>query len=115
MLSCSALVSGRQFFTTREHGVLPKVRHTAFGPRCRFLSGLGLRYPMQMLPLLLFQFGYKVIWLIAIALPQWDAFKSTELAQAMLIGVIVDVIAIPWLYVFMNYALKRGERWTRKA
>jgi hypothetical protein len=79
------------------------------------LSVLGLRYPIQMLPLLLFQFGYKVIWLIAIALPQWDAFKSTELAQTMFIGVIVDVIAIPWLYVFRNYALRRGDRWTRKA
>ena len=31
------------------------------------LSGLGLRYPLKMLPLLLLQLLYKSIWVIAVA------------------------------------------------
>ena len=57
----------------------------------------GLRYPLQMLPLLLFQFTYEAVWLLAIAIPQWTAFKSTDLAQARLVAVVLDLIAIPWL------------------
>jgi len=50
-----------------------------------------------MLPLLLFQFTYEAVWLLAIAIPQWTAFKSTDLAQARLVAVVLDLIAIPWL------------------
>ena len=79
------------------------------------LSGLGLRYPLQMLPLLLFQLIYKAVWLLAIALPQWAALKTADLTQAMLIGIVLDLIVIPWSYVFANYIAKRGDRWRREA
>ena len=41
------------------------------------LSGLGLRYPLKMLPLLLLQFVYKSIWLVAVGLSLWSADQST--------------------------------------
>lgn len=75
------------------------------------LSGLGLRYPLKMLPLLLLQLLYKAIWLIAVGLPQWSAVRSTDLAKAMMIGVVLDLIAIPWPYVLANYVRKPGDRW----
>jgi hypothetical protein len=75
------------------------------------LSALGLRYPLKMLPLLLLQLLYKSIWLIAVALPMWSAVHSTELAKAMVMGIPVDLIAIPWPYVLANYVKKRGDRW----
>src|SRR2546430_7581333 len=70
------------------------------------LSGLGLRYPLKMLPLLLLQLLYKLVWLIAVALPQWAALRSTPIARAMVIGVVLDLIAIPWPYVLSNYVTK---------
>lgn len=79
------------------------------------LSGLGLRYPLQMLPLLLFQLIYKSIWLLVIALPDWSVYKSADLTQTMLVGVVLDLIVIPWPYVFAHYVAKRGDRWRRKA
>jgi hypothetical protein len=75
------------------------------------LSVLGLRYPLKMLPLLLLQLVYKSIWLIAVALPQWDAIRSDEITRAMLYGVVGDLIVIPWPYVIANYVRARGDRW----
>ena len=75
------------------------------------LSGLGLRYPLKMLALLLLQLLYKSIWLIAVYLPLRSAGQSTGLTKAMVIGVVGDLIVIPWPYVLANYVKKRGDRW----
>ena len=75
------------------------------------LSGLGLRYPLKMLPLLLLQFVYKSIWLVAVGLSLWSAGQSTELTQVMAIGVVMDLIVIPWPYVLAAYVKKPGDRW----
>jgi len=75
------------------------------------LSGLGLRYPLGMLPLLLLQLFYKSVWLIAVALPLWSAGRSTNLTKTFVIGAIADLIVIPWPYVLANYVRKSGDRW----
>ena len=75
------------------------------------LSGLGLRYPLKMVPLLLMQLFYKSVWMIAVALPMWSAFRSVELTKVMGFGAVVDLIVIPWPYVLANYLKMRGDRW----
>ena len=75
------------------------------------LAGLGLRYPLKMLPLLLLQLLYKSIWVIAVALPLWSTFRSIELTRVMYMGAVVDLIVIPWPYVLANYVKKPGDRW----
>jgi len=78
------------------------------------LAILGIRYPLQMLPLLLFELVWKSIWLLVVALPLWSAKQmdaaTSETARACLMGVIFLVV-IPWPYLFANYLLKRGDRW----
>ena len=39
------------------------------------LSFLGLRYPVQMLPILLFESAWKLIWMAVVALPLWTAIS----------------------------------------
>lgn len=77
-------------------------------------AALGIRYPLQMLPLLLFEMLWKAIWLIAIALPLWLAHQmdpgTAESAPSILAGIIVPVV-IPWRYVIANYIKKPGDRW----
>jgi hypothetical protein len=79
------------------------------------LMGLGLRYPLQMLPVLLFEFLWKLTWLLMIAIPLWKAgglnadYKET--AIDCLFGMVLMPIVIPWKYVWVNYVAKRGERW----
>lgn len=75
------------------------------------VSALGLRYPVKMVPLLILQLVYKCIWLVAVALPQWAAVGSTGLAQAMMIGVAVDLVVIPWPHVLTRFLREPGDRW----
>ena len=78
------------------------------------LALLGLRYPVQMLPLLLFEFTWKSIWLIVVAVPLWSSRQmdtnTWATASACLMGVIFPLV-IPWSYVIANYLVKAGDRW----
>jgi hypothetical protein len=92
----------------------------AQGVRIALLAGLGataalgLRYPVQMLPVLLFELIWKAIYLIAFALPLWSAHKinaaMAEDIKAVLM-VVIFIPLIPWRYVFAHYVMKHGDRW----
>lgn len=79
---------------------------------------LGLRYPLRMLPLLIFELLWKVIWVVAFALPLWltnrlDAY-GTETLFACLMGVVLVPLVIPWGHVYRNYVKAPGEAWTKR-
>jgi hypothetical protein len=80
------------------------------------LMGLGLRYPLQMLPLLILQLFYKSVWLLAVALPQWSAghweSSATGSTRIFVAAVVIDLLVIPWAFVLANYVKKPGDRWT---
>jgi hypothetical protein len=78
------------------------------------LALLGIRYPLQMLPVLFFEITWKTIWALAFALPLWRADRvDAETAQTArdCVPLVIVFIAIPWRYVFENYIAKRGDRW----
>jgi len=85
----------------------------SFWAALSLLMGLGIRYPLQMLPMLFIQLLYKIIWLAAVAYPMWTIGKSTGMLQDFAIPVVIDLIVIPWPYVFAHYVRKPGERWRR--
>ena len=76
---------------------------------------LGLRYPLQMLPLLIFELVWKSIWLLIIAYPLWLAEAITPGVQgsivACLMGVVLTPLVLPWRYIVHHYASKSGPRW----
>ncbi len=82
------------------------------------LAFVGLRYPLQMLPLLMFEFVWKATWLLVYGLPQWYAGHVpptfAEDFYAITFGVILMPIVIPWGYVYRHYIKASGDRWTRK-
>jgi len=79
------------------------------------LSLLGLRYPLQMIPLLLFELIWKMIWLVAFAGPRWldgtldEGMRSTIFDTSL--GLVL-IVVIPWRYVWENYVAKPGDPWT---
>lgn len=78
------------------------------------LALLGIRYPLRMLPVLLFESAWKLIWLAAVALPSWAADRMdavTRQATNECLGVVIILAVIPWRYVASQYLTKHGERW----
>ena len=79
------------------------------------LACFGLRYPLQMLPILLFELAWKTIWLVDYGLPQWRAGVNTPVFKddfkAIALGPLVFILVIPWGYVFRHYLKKPGARW----
>ncbi len=78
------------------------------------LALIGLRYPLQMIPLLLFELIWKLIWLGLFALPLWlegrlDPATRTSMFETSL-GLIL-LLVIPWRYVFDNYVRKPADPW----
>jgi hypothetical protein len=80
------------------------------------LAFIGLRHPLTMLPLLMFELGWKSIWMIAYGLPQWAAgqFPPTfaEDFFNIALGVILMPLVIPWPYVWRHYVTRPGARWS---
>jgi hypothetical protein len=75
---------------------------------------LGVRYPLAMVPILLFESAWKLIWFAAVALPLWRSGQIDAATQEIVIecSLVVLVLAvIPWRYVVAQYVLKRGDRW----
>ena len=71
------------------------------------LMGIGVRYPIKMIPLLLLQLIYKSAWIIGTYLPAKSAGllnEDLELFYGIFIkAIILDFIVIPWPYVYKNY------------
>ncbi len=78
------------------------------------LAFLGLRYPLEMLPLLLFELVWKLIWMAAYGLPQWAAGERppTFAEDSFNIGWgLVLLLVIPWGYVWRHFVKRPGARW----
>jgi hypothetical protein len=78
------------------------------------LAFLGLRYPVRMVPILLFECLWKLIWLSVVAVPTLAAGTLDAATQAVMINCLVVVVilaVVPWRHVWHQYATARGDRW----
>ena len=78
------------------------------------LAFLGLRYPVKMLPVLLFESAWKLIWLATVALPRFltddlDAATQEILASSSL--VVVILLVTPWRFAWRTYVRDGGDPW----
>ena len=91
-------------------GVIPSLLGAVW-----LLAFLGLRYPLQMLPLLLFELVWKTIWLLDFGLAQYfSQARPPTFAEDFFniaLGVILMPLVIPWPYVWRHYVKQPGARW----
>jgi hypothetical protein len=78
------------------------------------LAFLGLRYPVQMLPILLFEVAWKVMWIAAIATPHLVSNNMNTATRDVLFNcsfVIIIMAVIPWGYAWRRYVRTPGNAW----
>jgi hypothetical protein len=78
------------------------------------LAFLGLKYPLEMLPLLMFELVWKAIWMVAYGLPQWSSGQRppTFAEDFFNIGTgAILLLVVPWGYVWRHYVKRPGARW----
>ena len=82
------------------------------------LSFLGLRYPVKMLPILLFEIAWKIIWVAVVVLPLWTSDQlDTATAKVFYTCLVVLIVlaVIPWRFVVAQYVTKHGDPWRADA
>lgn len=76
------------------------------------ISFIGIRYPLKMLPIVLFEIVYKTAWLFVVAYPLWVknqlAGSPAEAMANLFVWVVFPIVAMPWKYFFRTYIL--GKR-----
>jgi hypothetical protein len=74
------------------------------------LAGLGILRPLKMLPIVLLEIFYKVLWLLLVAYPLWVKGalwgSPAEAITTPFLWVILPIVAVPWGYAFVNYVYR---------
>jgi hypothetical protein len=93
-----------------SRGVIPSLLGAVW-----LLAFLGLKYPVEMLPLLMFEFAWKTLWAVTYGIPQWSSGHLpptfAEDSFNIGLGVILMPLVIPWGYVWRHYVKQAGARW----
>jgi hypothetical protein len=79
------------------------------------LALLGVRYPVRMMPLLIFEFTWKLIWVLAAWLPPYLNHTLDPAIGAsfsgIFPGVVIVPLVLPWGYLWKAYVTTPGDRW----
>ena len=78
------------------------------------LAFLGLRYPVGMLPILLFEVTWKLIWIGTVGIPHLVSGDMDAAAREVLFNcsfVVVIIAVIPWRYAWRRYVRTPGDAW----
>jgi len=73
------------------------------------LAVIGIIRPLKMLPLVMIEIAYKVLWLIVVAYSLWSANQligspAEEMTYTFL-WVVLPIAAMLWKYAFETYIL----------
>ena len=76
---------------------------------------LGILHPLKLLPILLLEISYKLVWLWIVAYPLWVSNtlsgSSAEGMTMVFLPVLLPILFVPWKYVFKTYiSLAKTER-----
>lgn len=68
---------------------------------------LGIFRPVKIIPIILFEIFYKILWLIIVAYPLWSTGQlqgsSAEDITHAFLWVLLPIVAVPWGHVWKNF------------
>jgi len=83
------------------------------------LALLGLRYPLGMLPVVIYEFLWKSLWFVFVAAPLYTADRMTETVWANVfacgISIVLTPLILPWGHVWRTYVLAPADAWRGSA
>ena len=92
-----------------SRGVIPALLGAVW-----LLAFIGLKHPLEMVPLLLFELVWKTIWMAFYGLPQWSAGRYPPTFAEDMFNIAfgaVLLLVIPWGYVWRHFVKRPGARW----
>lgn len=100
----SSFVWGQLIFESSDWTLMRGIAKSMFGALA-LLAVIGVRYPLQMLPIMFFETLWKAIWILAVALPaalngRWVVAESTFYEC---VGIVLIFFIMPWRYVWTQY------------
>ena len=93
-----------------SRGVIPALLGAVW-----LLAFIGLKHPLEMVPLLLFELVWKTIWMAFYGLPQWSAGRYPPTFAEDMFNIAfgaVLLLVIPWGYVWRHFVKRPGARWS---
>jgi hypothetical protein len=102
-----------------HHAPMDRGVHKALIAGLWLMALFAFRYPLKMVPILLFEMVWKTIWLLAFGLPQWSSGVGSPQLSGDLWSIgafpFVCALIIPWSYVWRHYVKQPGDRWRERA
>ena len=77
------------------------------------IAFIGIRQPLKMLPIVLFEIIYKVTWLVIVAWPLYGLHLFVGKRDGMTsvyVWVIFPIVAMPWRYFFKAYIWDNAKK-----
>lgn len=79
------------------------------------LALLGLRYPLGMLPIVIYEFLWKALWFVFVVAPIYVADRMTEAVWANVfacgVAIVLTPLILPWSHVWRTYVLAPADPW----
>lgn len=100
-LALSSFVWSQLIFASADWPVITSIAKSMMAGMA-LLCVVGIRFPLAMLPILVFEMLWKTIWLAAIALPAWLGDRWTASIESVFIesvGVLVLYFILPWGHI----------------
>jgi hypothetical protein len=76
---------------------------------------LGIRYPVKMLPLMILELAWKLLWVLAVWLPLYLAHRvdadTADVFFSIALGVVLVPLVLPWGYIWRTYVTAPADRW----
>jgi hypothetical protein len=117
MLTVMGLGVWKYLLFAPDHGSIDRMTSASLLGGLAVAAALGIRYPLQMLPLLLFELIWKTVYILVLYTPAWLAGEVTPDMQSLFqrcIGIVALYVVMPWGYVWARYFAQPSEPW-RKA
>ncbi len=103
---------------THDWGIRNGAQYSLLGALAP-LALVGLRHPLKMLPIILYEFLWKALWFIFVVAPLYASDRMTDIVWSNVVAcgvaIVLTPIVMPWRFFWQNYVSAPAETWRSRA